>query len=368
MNGKLITLTFLAIILSSINLITIYYDFQIAFLIFSMTTLLTIFAIFYYSKWFELNDRNLFSQPLFICSILLPFYFFLLFGCWAWKNHCLDLTSDGFTNFLNISKLPLVILASSVPLASIINNIHRTIQTESQIQASSVKNKADAYYSHLKLFIETISSYPTLVLEYIPTQTDRTRHVAAEVISHAYIEVKDTLNTYEVKVIFPHKLYNDLFNSSQESGAEYKPSIEFTNKITSAWDNLDKEVLNIKKGDLKSEVKSLISIDLMIINLMSLLKINPIRRKYSYIFNYKNNYVFNTTYFSEPEIKAVVHWLYKTTSDIYDLTGNNQLFEGKHLRLIKYLQSEERRFSKITFQQTNEVYAKAPYINIFSPK
>lgn len=368
MNLKLITLIALVVILSSTNLIAIYYDLQITFFIVSLIILLAIFAIFYYLKWYKLNDRNLFSQPLFICSILIPFYYFFLFGCWAWKGHSLDLTSDGFTNFLSISKLPLVILASSVPLASIINNIHRTIQTESQIQASSVKNKADAYYSHLKLFIETINSYPTLVLEYIPTQTDRTRHVPAEVISHAYIESKDTLITYEMRIAFPHKLYNDLFNASQVSGAKYNPSEEFTNKIISAWNDLDKEILNIKKGNLKLEVESLISIDLMIISLLNLLKINPIRRKYSYLVNYKNKYVFNTTYFSEPEIKAVVYWLYKTTSDIYDLAGNSQLFEGKHLRLLKYLQSAERRFSKITFQQTNEVYAKAPYIKIFNSK
>ncbi|HEC0310133.1 TPA: hypothetical protein R1R17_004742, partial [Escherichia coli] len=86
------------------------------------------------------------------------------------------------------------------------------------------------------------------------------------------------------------------------------------------------------------------------------------------IYNHNNEYVFNTTYFSEPEIKAVVYWLYNITCDIYDLAGNSQILENKYQRLLKYLQSEERRFSKTTFQQTKEVYAKPPYMKILGGK
>ncbi|HHR0587315.1 hypothetical protein ACU60Q_03455 [Klebsiella aerogenes] len=368
MKNKIITLTLLLLLSIVANTFTIYYGFEITFLTVAITSLFITIGLFHFYGWFELNDNNLFKQPLFIVSILLPFYYFILFGCWVWRDHSLQLTTDGFANFLNISKLPLLLLASSVPLASIVNNIHRTIQTESQIQSAKVKNNADAYYSHLKLFIETISSFPTLVLEYIPTQTDRTRHVAAEVASHAYIESSEKVNTYEVKIVFPHKLYNNLFQSSQNTGAIYSPSPKFTQKIINAWNELDKEIIGIKKGDLKSEIISLISTDLKIINLMKLLKVNTIQRKYSYIYNHNNEYVFNTTYFSEPEIKAVVYWLYNITCDIYDLAGNSQILENKHQRLLKYLQSEERRFSKTTFQQTKEVYAKPPYMKILGGK
>lgn len=362
MNIKTTILFFFVLLSVLVNGYVILYGYEIAFLISTILSLLTTFALFYYFKWFELNDGNLFKQPLFLCSILLPLYHFIFFGLWVWKGHEIELSTDGFTNFLTISKLPLLILASSVPLASIVNNIHRTIQTESQIQSSKVKNNADAYYSHLKLFIEAISSYPTLVLEYIPTQTDRTRHLAAEVSGHAYIESNESVNIYEVKIVFPHKLYSQLFNSSQDKGAVYTASLDFTNKIISAWDELDKGVIGIKKGDLKLEAESLIAIDIKIINLMNLLRVNTIQRKYSYIYNHKNEYLFNTTFFSEPEIKAVISWLYKITSDIYDLAGKSQVFGDKHQRLTRYLQSEERRFSKTTFQVTNPVHSKAPFM------
>ena len=138
MKNKIITLTFLLLLSIVANTFTIYYGFEVMFLTVAITSLFITIGLFYFYGWFELNDNNLFKQPLFIASILLPFQYFILFGCWVWRDHSLQLTTDGFANFLNISKLPLLLLASSVPLASIVNNIHRTIQTASQIQSAKV--------------------------------------------------------------------------------------------------------------------------------------------------------------------------------------------------------------------------------------
>lgn len=368
MKKKLITLLSFVIISTLINCFMIFYELEAAFLVSASITFIMTIIIFYYCGWFTLNDGNLFRQPLFILSILLPFYYFIIFGCWTWKGHGLLLSAQGFSSFLEMSKLPLLILASSVPLASIVNNIHRTIQTESQINSSKVKNNADAYYSHLKLFIETITSFPTLILEYVPTKTDKTRHVAAEVVGHAYIESNESVNTYEVKIVFPHKLFNKIFNSSQHEGAIYLPSKQFTDDIINAWNELNKDIIRIKNGDLLTEAKSLISIDLKIIDIMNILKVNTIRRRHSYIYNHENKYIFNTTYFSEPEIKTVVLWLYRITSDVFDLAGYSDVFESKHERLMKYLQSDERKFSKSTFQRLNEAHSKPPYLHINGDK
>ncbi|WP_439953679.1 hypothetical protein ACS98V_00080 [Escherichia coli] len=122
------------------------------FVLFSIFHILGVVVILYYFNWLKLNEKNLLKQPLFIASIIIPLEMFILYGLWAWKGHSLDFTSEGFNQFLDISKLPLLILASSVPLASIVNNIHRTTQTENQIEKTQKqinlvieKNKTDCY-------------------------------------------------------------------------------------------------------------------------------------------------------------------------------------------------------------------------------
>lgn len=120
-------------------------------------------------KLYHLNHKSLFQQPLFWAAISLPLVTCLYFGSFVWVDriNAFSLSSHGYQRFLDISKLPLLILASAVPLVSIVNNLHRTKQTEKQISEAERKNIVDLYYNHMKFHLEqfkkiegkTISSF-----------------------------------------------------------------------------------------------------------------------------------------------------------------------------------------------------------------
>jgi hypothetical protein len=119
-----------------------------------------------------LNDENLVRQPLFWSAIIAPTVLFFYFGYFSWSDHSPQLDSNGLINFYNISKIPLLLLASSVPLAAMISNLHRTIQTESQINETKKKNSNDLYYSHFKFYTESFSKIPTYELELSPLKKE----------------------------------------------------------------------------------------------------------------------------------------------------------------------------------------------------
>lgn len=180
-------------------------------LYFSFLIILIYFV--YKKKWYLLTHENLFKQKLFILSILVPFSAFVYFGAFAWWGHSLQLDSKGYENFYNISKFPLLLLAMSVPMASIINNIHRTIQTEKQISETQEKNITDNYYSHLKYTTEYFKDLP--------------EHCIVSTHPKTQEKILKTL-----KINYPTKLYDRLFpKSNPHSGASYEVNRHITSSI-----------------------------------------------------------------------------------------------------------------------------------------
>lgn len=202
-----------------------------------MTTTYTIFLIAYFLivtifllcttklKWWKLNHHNLFKQRLFWLSIGLPFITFIAFGLWVWWGKEPSLTSEGFERFLLISKLPLLFLAASVPLAAIVNNLHRTIQTEKQIYEAEQKNKADSYYAHARFFVDILKALPEK-------------------------EIKITLHKKEyiktIKITYPLSIYKKLYpNSNTINGAEHTVNIKHIDELLSIWRNTNNILQNI---------------------------------------------------------------------------------------------------------------------------
>ncbi|EEN9676454.1 hypothetical protein G4023_002311, partial [Salmonella enterica subsp. enterica serovar Paratyphi A] len=97
-------------------------------------------------KAFKMNAEPLTHQPLFKAALTIPIISFFLLGFVAWNGHDFQIDTEGFNNFLNISKLPLAVLSLSIPLGVVVNNIHRTIQTDKQIKEAEKKNKVDFFY------------------------------------------------------------------------------------------------------------------------------------------------------------------------------------------------------------------------------
>ncbi|UUT14509.1 hypothetical protein NQ186_10065 [Pseudomonas zeae] len=103
-------------------------------------------------------ERGLAEQGYLWLSILIPVLYFFSFGLLAWTGYSLQLNSDGFSEFIRISTLPLALLSLSVPLTVLVARIHATHQTSLQIATAQHKNNIDTYYAHRKAMFEYFSS------------------------------------------------------------------------------------------------------------------------------------------------------------------------------------------------------------------
>ena len=116
-------------------------------------------------RWLKFNPKDgLVGQPLLWLCIFIPISLFLAFGFFAWSGYSLDFSASGYNTFLEISKLPLGVLALSLPCSALAIRIHATHQTALQIQVTEYKNKQDAYYAHVKALHEAFSRMPDMTL------------------------------------------------------------------------------------------------------------------------------------------------------------------------------------------------------------
>ncbi|EFP2068108.1 hypothetical protein ACE16M_20390 [Escherichia coli] len=127
-------------------------------------------------KAFEMNAGKLTDQLLFWASLIFPAVGFLAFGIISWIDHSPQLDSKGLNNFLEISKLPLAILSLSGVFGIIVNNIHRTIQTETQIKEAQRKNKMDCFYAHRKNTVEILDKAKFKKIEVSQSQVQLQLH------------------------------------------------------------------------------------------------------------------------------------------------------------------------------------------------
>ncbi|HHR6078921.1 TPA: hypothetical protein ACS7ZY_001263 [Providencia alcalifaciens] len=147
------------------------------FLIFLIISLfLGAFFILLYTNKLKLNDESLDKQPLFWFAVLSPIVLFLIFGVITWKDYMPDLSKAGLDKFAEISKFPLAILALSPIFGVIVSNVHRTIQTEKQIEKTEEqisitksKNNFDSFNSHMKIICDELKEFKVTLLscEYV---------------------------------------------------------------------------------------------------------------------------------------------------------------------------------------------------------
>lgn len=152
-----------------------------------LSALLGCIFLFIKYRLYVLDHRSLFQQPLFWAAIGLPLFTSLYFGSFVWidKIHSFSLTSHGYERFLDISKLPLLILASAVPLVSIVNNLHRTKQTEKQISEAERKNRVDLYYNHMKFHLDLYKKIEgKRIGSYYPVQEAQAEAIYQHSIKH----------------------------------------------------------------------------------------------------------------------------------------------------------------------------------------
>ncbi|UAY97102.1 hypothetical protein [Dickeya dadantii] len=229
--NKFFLLAALLILVNTLLILTIHQDAPLIFLLALLVATAILATLSHYFHWFKLDDRQLFKQPLFIIVTTYPVYLFILFGAWIWKDYSLSLSSEGYRLFLEISKFPLIILASSVPLGAIVNNIHRTIQTEKQIDDAGAKNRNDIYYGHVKFILD---------------QFDK---IKGKKISHDYYleesfntseenEVKTKVFKMELCIFIrqPMDLYRKIYkNSCPQKSSNFEVCPDFLRVLHDEW-------------------------------------------------------------------------------------------------------------------------------------
>ena len=195
-----------------------------------------LYAVYLYKKKaFEMNPKRLTRQYLFWAAIIIPFSFFITTGIISWHDKSLRLDSTGFDNFLSISKLPLALLSLSLPLGVIVNNIHRTIQTEKQIEEAERKNKADAFYAHRKNTIDVLDNLPFSDL-----------HTGLESIK---LEFHNTYSVY--RLLYP--------KASSESGI-IDGSTKIIDDVLILWEEFDNLISSSSQRDEFEELNSLLDL------------------------------------------------------------------------------------------------------------
>ncbi|HBY0214516.1 TPA: hypothetical protein MIN91_19860 [Klebsiella pneumoniae] len=181
------------------------------------------------NKWYTLNEKNLLQQKVFWLAIVFPVFSFFYFGLFAWWGKTPVLSAHGYARFYEISKFPLMLLASSVPLGAIVNNIHRTIQTERQIYESERKNNFDITINHMKHYTELFKK--------IETEQIIEQYEIFESINKPSIK-KETV--FSPKIHYPNNLYKKLFISkTNKKDILFITDKQFLNKIKYDWKHLN---------------------------------------------------------------------------------------------------------------------------------
>lgn len=118
-------------------------------------------VVLWHRKWYVINHFSLLRQGFFWWAIVVPVLSFIYFGYFAWSGYSVSLDSEGFNEFIKISKLPMGLLSLSMPFVAIVIGVHRSIQTREQIEATTnqititkKKNSLDEYYAREKNFLD----------------------------------------------------------------------------------------------------------------------------------------------------------------------------------------------------------------------
>lgn len=298
---------------------------------------------------FGLDERNLSKQFLFWAAITFPLSLFFLFGIPLWKDLTFGFTVEAYKNFLEINKFPLYLFSTCVPLVAIVAYMHRTIQTEKQIQHTQTqlqntltqikitenKNKSDSYYSHVKFVVDAVNSFP--VTSIIHTSFNRTE-----------VEENFTFNQ-------PYALYKIIFpESNLDLGFSKKSNEAFTNEIKSIFNSINSTLLDTEnnKEDSNYVAQCLCEIDRYIIELCERLLIDYNPHNHLHLVNSHNSY-YVVSFKKEEQLKETLHHLFKTTQRICDFIGMDSNFlrphplnDDEHVLLL-YINNNETLFRAI---------------------
>ncbi|MEQ9744908.1 hypothetical protein ABRQ05_11425 [Pectobacterium actinidiae] len=197
-------------------------------------------------SWLRLDEKKLSQQWIFRLAIAIPFTISFLLCIPLWFETTFDFSSTGYAKFLSIFSLPIGVLSLSIPLVAIVAHIHRTIQTEKQIELVNEKNTSDRFYSHHKYITETFS-----------------------LIKSNKIKLRDIEIILEISN--PYSLYRDFFpGSSPMSGVDLYSKDNYSLEITTPLMSINNVIKETQKHT-RDNGHSILYINKLAINLMTIL-------------------------------------------------------------------------------------------------
>ena len=316
--NKLIVLIFLS---TGLELFFIYKNLPVYFFTTNIVSIIILIRLFYSFNWLKLDDDNLLKQPLFIASILTPLYNFLIYGLWSWRGHKIEFTSDGFSNFLNITKLPLILLASSVPLAAIVNNIHRTIQTKKQIKLAEANNLGSSYYTQQKHVVDIFNNFPEYKIG-----NEKTK------------DYDDYNFSKKLKIKYPHRIFKRMYAKSNViSGPSYAVGADIKLTIRFFWIEIESIISETAKNpDSERELFYVHEMEKLILSFMKEMGISFIEQKYSNT-QQSRKFIITTNFFTTEEISETLQSLYSICEEIYAIIGIPPDFVKKYSETDSFL-------------------------------
>lgn len=261
-------------------------------------------------NYFQMTEERLTKQKLFKQSIRLPVISSLYFGVFSWIGHQPQFNSEGFIKFIEISKLPMGILSLSIPFVAIVSSIHRTIQTENQINKTqkqidlvSEKNRSDAYYSHLKTYADIFKTLPSFTL----SRSSKSNSINKE---------------HTISVDHPYSLYKTIFyESTVSNGYSNKINITFLEKTQNLYRHFSHPIRTAnQKMPVSTEITNLQNLEGLIISLCRELGINYDRQSHLFKINSQDpGLEIEVSFTDEEQIKQMLRGLRDILISLYTL-------------------------------------------------
>ncbi|EMR6451219.1 hypothetical protein WJU70_003536 [Enterobacter cloacae] len=254
-----------------------------------------------------MDERPLTKQYLFKQALRIPCISSLYYGVLSWAGHTPQFNSEGFTNFIEISKLPIALLSLTIPFVIVVNNIHRTIQTDKQIEEAKRKNISDSFYSHFKHVVDYFTNLPP----------------KKNVLDVDYaIDFKQ-----EFKINSPIHLYKFIYNENNPTNGVLGTDKNYMQKLTDLLIDVVDLLENltppksVTDNNLKTQAWTLNRIEDKLTKLHKMMCIDMPSQDYHFYFrDPKNDYLLRTNFGSAKELARRIEIIYQFVINVLEIT------------------------------------------------
>lgn len=295
---------------------------------------------------FQMDSGPLTRQALFWASIRIPTLSFLYFGFFSWAGKDLRFDYLGFNHFIEISKLPLGMLSISIPFVAIVNNIHRTIQTDDQIQQTKKKNRIDEFYAHQKSHIDYFTSIMSGKFFFKPKPRKRGTVVIHNIsgVSRGEDEDEYKEKEFSINVDSPFKLYRATFHNASTDNNDFIINTQFTSRLKNNFEQIHKQIKSIEdNNDEISALEIFSSIELRLSIISSELLLTPLPLKNTYMI-ISNDFNFSTRFEEEIHLKRAMRVYIKIMREYLDIIKDNNIPHEIFHELTLYCYSDKNIF------------------------